>query len=105
VTQPAEKTTDRHVAARGDACSLPVDSRLADRVAPALDPDLEAHRTCLKLAAIRRMAPQVLRTAKTWRWAPDELLRSVVRLRHQRQPHSFFIETLNTLWSSFLRPS
>jgi DNA replication protein DnaC len=32
----------------------------------------------LKLAAVRRSAPEVLLTAKTQRWAPEELLRTLV---------------------------
>ena len=51
---------------------------MSTRATPALDPDLEAGLKRLKLAAIRRMAPEVLRTAKTQRWAPDELLRTLV---------------------------
>jgi DNA replication protein DnaC len=45
---------------------------------PSLDPDLEAALRRLKLAAVRRLAPEVLVTAKTQRWAPDELLRTLV---------------------------
>ena len=43
-----------------------------------LAPDLEAALRRLKLSAIRRMAPEVLTTAKTQRWAPDELLRTLL---------------------------
>ena len=32
----------------------------------------------LKLAAVRRLAPEVLQTAKTQRWPPDELLRTLL---------------------------
>ena len=39
--------------------------------AAALAPDLEAALRRLKLSAIRRLAPEVLVTAKTQRWAPD----------------------------------
>ena len=46
--------------------------------APALAPDLVAGLRRLKLAAIRRLAPEVLHTAKTQRWAPEELLRTLV---------------------------
>ena len=41
--------------------------------APALAPDLEAALRRLKLAAVRRLAPEVLVTARTQRWAPDDL--------------------------------
>jgi DNA replication protein DnaC len=45
---------------------------------PALPSDLEAGLRRLKLAAIRRQAPQVLLTAKTQRWTPEETLRVLV---------------------------
>ena len=47
---------------------------------PALSSDLEAGLRRLKLAAIRRAAPEVLLTAKTQRWAPEETLRVLVDL-------------------------
>ena len=43
-----------------------------------LAPDLEAALRRLKLSAIRRLAPEVLVTAKVQRWAPDELLRTLL---------------------------
>ncbi len=43
-----------------------------------LAPDLEQALKRLKLRAIRRMAPEVLQTAKVQRWAPEELLRTLV---------------------------
>jgi len=47
--------------------------------APAtLSPDLEAGLKRLKLSAIRRQAADILLTAKTQRWAPDEILRVLV---------------------------
>lgn len=45
---------------------------------PGLPPDLEAGLRRLKLAAIRGLAPELLVTAKTQRWAPEELLRTLV---------------------------
>lgn len=45
---------------------------------PALAPDLIAGLRRLKLAAMRRIAPELLLTAKTQRWAPEELLRTLV---------------------------
>ncbi len=45
---------------------------------PPLAPDLAAGLRRLKLAAIRRLAPELLITAKTQRWAPEELLRTLV---------------------------
>ena len=46
--------------------------------APALAPDLVAGLRRLKLAAMRQLAPELLLTAKTQRWAPEELLRTLV---------------------------
>ena len=46
--------------------------------APALAPDLELGLRRLKLRAIRSLAPEVLQTAKVQRWAPEELLRTLV---------------------------
>jgi DNA replication protein DnaC len=45
---------------------------------PALAPDLVEGLRRLKLAAMRQLAPELLRTAKTQRWAPEELLRTLV---------------------------
>lgn len=45
---------------------------------PELAPDLTAGLRRLKLAAVRRLAPEVLQTAKTQRWAPEELLRTLI---------------------------
>ena len=46
--------------------------------APALAPDLAAGLRRLKLAAMRQLAPELLLTAKTQRWTPEELLRTLV---------------------------
>jgi DNA replication protein DnaC len=46
----------------------------------ALPDDLEAGLKRLKLAAIRRQAPDVLLSARTQRWAPEETLRVLVEL-------------------------
>ena len=43
-----------------------------------LAPDLTAGLRRLKLAAMRQLAPEVLQTAKTQRWTPEELLRTLV---------------------------
>ena len=45
---------------------------------PVLAPDLVNGLRRLKLAAMRQLAPQLLLTAKTQRWAPEELLRTLV---------------------------
>ena len=47
---------------------------------PTLPADLEAGLKRLKLAAIRRAAPEILLTAKTQRWKPEETLRVLVDL-------------------------
>ncbi len=43
-----------------------------------LAPDLEQALKRLKLRAVRKLAPEVLQTAKVQRWAPEELLRTLV---------------------------
>jgi len=45
---------------------------------PALAPDLFAGLTRLKLSRIRALAPELLQTAKTQRWTPEEFLRTLV---------------------------
>ncbi|HEU5315292.1 MAG TPA: IS21-like element helper ATPase IstB [Chloroflexota bacterium] len=45
---------------------------------PSLAPDLATGLRRLKLARIRTLAPEVLQTAKVQRWAPEELLRTLV---------------------------
>jgi len=46
--------------------------------APPLPADLVAGLRRLKLAAMRSLAPELLLTAKTQRWAPEDLLRTLV---------------------------
>src|SRR5207302_1615855 len=46
--------------------------------APALAPDLVVALKRLKLSRVRALAPEVLQTAKTQRWSPEELLRTLV---------------------------
>jgi DNA replication protein DnaC len=46
--------------------------------APPLAPDLAAGLRRLKLAAMRQLAPDLLITAKTQRWAPEEFLRTLI---------------------------
>lgn len=45
---------------------------------PALSADLTAGLRRLKLAAMRQLAPELLLTAKTQRWTPEEVLRALV---------------------------
>jgi DNA replication protein DnaC len=49
----------------------------ADAV-PPLPADLAAGLRRLKLAAMRRLAPELLITAKTQRWKPEEFLRTLI---------------------------
>jgi DNA replication protein DnaC len=45
---------------------------------PPLPADLAAGLRRLKLATIRQLAPELLLTAKTQRWAPEEVLRTLI---------------------------
>jgi hypothetical protein len=45
---------------------------------PPLAADLNAGLKRLKMAAMRRLAPELLITAKTQRWSPQEFLRTLV---------------------------
>ncbi len=45
---------------------------------PPLAPDIAAGLRRLKLSTIRQLAPELLVTAKTQRWAPEELLRTLI---------------------------
>jgi DNA replication protein DnaC len=45
-----------------------------------LSADLEHGLRRLKLASMRRVAPEMLVTAKTQRWTPEELLRALVEV-------------------------
>lgn len=45
----------------------------------ALDPELEAGLRRLRLRGMRELAPELLQTAKTQRWAPQDLLATLVR--------------------------
>src|SRR6204780_5832585 len=45
---------------------------------PPLAADLNAGLRRLKLAAVRRLAPELLITAKTQRWNPEEFLRTLI---------------------------
>lgn len=46
--------------------------------APALAPDLLAGLRQLKLSTMRQIAPELLVTAKTQRWSPEEFLRTLL---------------------------
>lgn len=51
---------------------------VAPKVIPDLPADLDAGLRRLKLATVRRTAPEVLLTAKTQRWTPEEVLRTLI---------------------------
>lgn len=46
--------------------------------APALAADIDAGLRRLKLSTIRRLAPELLVTARTQRWNPEEFLRTLI---------------------------
>lgn len=46
--------------------------------APVLPADLDAGLRRLRLAAMRRLSPELLVTAKTQRWSPEDFLRTLV---------------------------
>lgn len=48
------------------------------KAVPPLAADLDVGLRRLKLATVRRSAPEVLLTAKTQRWTPEEVLRTLV---------------------------
>jgi DNA replication protein DnaC len=48
------------------------------KTVPDLAADLDAGLRRLKLAAVRRTAPEVLAVAKTQRWTPEEVLRTLI---------------------------
>ena len=45
---------------------------------PQLAPDIAAGLRRLNLSAMRQLAPELLNTARTQRWAPEELLRTLI---------------------------
>jgi DNA replication protein DnaC len=51
---------------------------VAPKSIPELPADLDAGLRRLKLATVRRNAPEVLLTAKTQRWTPEEILRTLI---------------------------
>src|SRR6478609_893581 len=48
---------------------------------PELPADLAAGLRRLKLATIRELAPELLLTAKTQRWSPEEVLRTLIEAK------------------------
>ena len=71
-------TTDGELGSRHTTTPTQTAKPVAPRSVPVLAADLDAGLRRLKLAAIRRTAPEVLITAKTQRWTPEEVLRTLV---------------------------
>ncbi len=81
---------------------------------PALPADLDAGFRRLRLGAMRRLSPELLLTAKTQRWAPEEFLRTLLdaeiasrdasnareRMRQAAFPVTKTLEEFNVLTSS-----
>jgi DNA replication protein DnaC len=61
---------------------------MTPRATPTLAADLEAGLRRLRLATIRREAPELLITAKTQRWTPEETLRVLVNLEIEARDRS-----------------
>ncbi len=55
---------------------------------PPLAPDLLAGLKRLKLARMRALAPELLQTAKTQRWAPEEFLRTLIDAEITARDHA-----------------
>jgi DNA replication protein DnaC len=51
---------------------------VSPKTIPALAADLDAGLRRLKLATVRRTAAEVLQVAKTQRWTPEEVLRTLI---------------------------
>ena len=81
---------------------------------PALPADIDAGLRRLRLGTMRRLSPELLVTAKTQRWAPEELLRTLIdaeiasrdasnareRLRQAAFPVTKTLEEFNVATSS-----
>jgi DNA replication protein DnaC len=63
---------------------------------PALAGDLEGGLRRLRLGAMRRLAPELLITAKTQRWSPEEFLRTLVEAEIASRDESNARERLKT---------
>jgi len=86
---------------------------------PPLAPDLTQGLKRLKMAAMRRLAPELLVTAKTQRWNPEEFLRTLVeaeitardesnartRLRQAAFPVTKTLEDFDVAASSIPKPT
>ncbi len=72
---------------------------------PPLPADLAAGLKRLKLAAMRRLAPELLVTAKTQRWKPEEFLRTLVEAEISARDQSNARTRLRTAAFRSPRPS
>lgn len=63
---------------RTTSSTAPPTTGALPQAAPQLPADLAAGLRRLKLATIRTIAPEVLITAKTQRWTPEEVLRTLI---------------------------
>jgi DNA replication protein DnaC len=55
---------------------------------PALDADMEAGLRRLRLSAMRKLSPELLLTAKTQRWKPEEFLRTLIEAEIESRDQS-----------------
>ena len=55
---------------------------------PALDADMEAGLRRLRLSAMRKLSPELLLTAKTQRWKPEEFLRMLIEAEIESRDQS-----------------
>ena len=79
VVRPSSVTGScRHDWHRTQAVTVCILKTAAPQQVPDLAADLDAGLRRLKLAAIRRTAPEVPLTAKTQRWTPEEVLRTLI---------------------------
>ena len=79
-SDPARRRAHRRPPSRRDTTAVGLRDRRPDMTAPTptLPADLDAGLRRLRLGAMRRLAPELLVTAKTQRWAPEEFLRTLV---------------------------
>src|SRR3982074_162036 len=72
------RTASPHPRTERGASLLPPPAPPPAATPATLAPDLTEGLKRLKLATVRRLAPEVLATAKVQRWAPEEVLRTLI---------------------------
>ena len=79
-SHPTGRRPDRRPAraSRPGRCPTTPWAPVVTAAPPPLAADLEAGLRRLRLSAIRNLAPELLVTAKTQRWKPDEFLRTLI---------------------------